>query len=448
MRFCFLFLICFSILPKTAQGQIIYATQGDINSDLSFGTLNIETCTYTVLNPGPIIEFQDFSIGLNGEIFVALIGQGLGTFDVSTGISTLIVPITDFLANSVVTAPDGSIYAAGSFGFWHIYPSTGTFDFLGTLGPWSPEGDLAILNGDLFVTASDGSGSSCLVQINLSDPSASQCIQPLSYFANTGLIVVPSSTCGDRLFGTGVSIDPVTGQIVSHVYTLNPATGNQIEQCTFTDIIGFADFSIPPNYNFTGACCITDAGTVQTGDQQLCAGQPFNIPFENNAILDADDVLKFILFTNLNDTLGSIIAINDNPVFEFGQAPIQTNVTYYAAAIAGNSLTNGNINLNDPCLDLSNAISVIWRPRPSISLAAPSTICAEGACQTITANLSGQAPFSFSYNLVSGTTVLSTQTLNSTQNSFSFQICLPPGVSGQVEISISYLEDAYCDCAQ
>jgi hypothetical protein len=67
--------------------------------------------------------------------------------------------------------------------------------------------------------------------------------------------------------------------------------------------------------------------------------------------LDANDILRYIIFTNLADTTGSIIATSTTPTFPFNPAIMQTGVIYYLAALAGNGV-NGNVDISDPCLDV------------------------------------------------------------------------------------------------
>ncbi len=170
------------------------------------------------------------------------------------------------------------------------------------------------------------------------------------------------------------------------------------------------------------SCCITDAGTMQATSQTVCVGQPANFAHNGNQILDNNDLLRYILFSNPADTLGSIVATSATPSFAFNSATMQTGVTYYAAAIAGNNL-NGNVDLNDPCLDVSNAAEVVWRPLPTVALSvADPKVCA-GACTDLTATFTGTAPFTLTYTTPASGTV--TQTFSG--NSGIFQVCTLPG---------------------
>lgn len=96
----------------------------------------------------------------------------------------------------------------------------------------------------------------------------------------------------------------------------------------------------------------------------MCINQPATLPHLGDEVPDGNDLLQFILFSDPTDTLGSIIAISNTPTFTFNPATMQTGVTYYVAAIAGNNV-GGNVDFNDPCFDISdNAAGLIWYPLP------------------------------------------------------------------------------------
>jgi hypothetical protein len=432
-----LFFYCFD----PAKAQVIYTAQGDATgTNLSFGTLDLETCTYTEINPGPIIEFQDFCLGPNGEIYVAMIGLGLGIYDPISNISTLIVPIPDFLANSVEILPNGLIYAAGST-LWEIDPVAGTFLVLGNLN-FPGEGDLAYINGQLYLTGNTGSGS-CLVLVNIADPGNSTCVLPLPYTNNTGLVNVPSSICGDQLYGTGIIIDPNTSTFVSYVYKIDLNNNTVTEVCAFTGITGYSDFAIPFDYDFPGPCCDTDAGSIDPDTIQACINQPIILPHNNNQVLDGNDALQFAISSDPNNIKGSILVRQNTPVFTYSAGTMVPNVVYY-----GNNLGGGVVDLNDPCYDPSNVIAVIWRALPSIQFAAPSDVCADTGCFEIQAQLSGEPPFILDYAVKSGNNTLLSESVTLLSTNSSINICPPNGFSGPLNIVATKLTDARCVCTQ
>lgn len=188
--------------------------------------------------------------------------------------------------------------------------------------------------------------------------------------------------------------------------------------------------------------CVTDAGVINDNPHTACVGSTIAVAPAVQTNLENDDLLQYILFSNPADTLGSILATSNNPSFSFNSATMQTGVTYYIAAIAGNN-AGGNVDLNDPCLDISNAIEVIWHPVPTVVFSvANSNVCA-GACTTVTATFTGTAPFTLTYT--SPATGSVTQTFPS--NTGSFQVCTLPGSPpGSLVVQATSVEDLFCLC--
>ncbi len=222
-------------------------------------------------------------------------------------------------------------------------------------------------------------------------------------------------------------------------YSPNSATGPASAAATAADQgLGLTETNLCNG----PSCCITDAGTMMPQTLSLCVNQTAVFTHNGDQVLDNNDLLQFILFSNPGDTLGSIIVTSNTPSFTFDPGSMQTGVTYYVAAIAGDNL-NGNVDLNDPCLDISNAALLIWRPLPAVVLTAPNPDLCVGNCQTIQATFTGTPPFQLTvsdpYN---GN---SSFTFNS--NSGTFQICAPPGTpAGSMTVQAVALMDANCLC--
>ena len=101
------------------------------------------------------------------------------------------------------------------------------------------------------------------------------------------------------------------------------------------------------------------------------------------------------------------------------------------------------VDLNDPCLDISNAVQVVWRPLPTVefSLANPN-VCA-GACTDVTATFTGTAPFTLTYSSPASGTV--TQTFSG--NTGMFQVCTTAGSPpGSWVVQATKVVDAWCTC--
>lgn len=188
--------------------------------------------------------------------------------------------------------------------------------------------------------------------------------------------------------------------------------------------------------------CTTDAGVLSGGPFSLCPEQTATLPSATQTELEPDDVLQYILFSNLNDTLGSVVATNNTaPVFSFNPATMSFGLTYYIAAVAANNL-NGSVNPNDPCLDFSNAVEVVWHPLPTVTLGLDNNQLCAGECTNVNVTFTGEPPFSMQYSVPWGTFTLSSATPNTV-----VQLCAPAGTpTGPVSMQALSVTDANCVC--
>jgi len=192
----------------------------------------------------------------------------------------------------------------------------------------------------------------------------------------------------------------------------------------------------------TENCCTTDAGEIAGSPLNICNGTAANFSVPTQTNLDGDDLLQYILFTNPSDTLGSILATSNTPSFDFNPATMQTGVTYYVAAVAGNNV-NGNVDLSDPCLDFSNTLTVVWQPSPTVTFTVANPEVCAGDCLTFNVGFTGTAPFNLTYTSPVGGQ--QTQVFNT--NTGTLQICPPAGTPpGNVSLVAVSLSDANCVC--
>jgi hypothetical protein len=187
--------------------------------------------------------------------------------------------------------------------------------------------------------------------------------------------------------------------------------------------------------------CQTSAGQITASPLNPCPDDLATVPAATQTFLEGDDLLQYVLFSNPADTAGSILATSNTPSFAFNPATMQTGVTYYIAAIAGNN-AGGNVDLNDPCLDFSNAIQVIWQPLPTVNFSVANPDVCAGACTAVTATFTGTAPFTLAYTTPTGVT-----TVVFSGNTGTFQVCTPVGSApGSFSVQATSLTDAWCAC--
>ena len=208
---------------------------------------------------------------------------------------------------------------------------------------------------------------------------------------------------------------------------------------------------IPHGFFFSIAiCCLpceTEAGEITADPLELCPSDPATVPPPTGTFLDSDDLLQYILFSDLADTLGSIIATSSSPEFAFDPATMSTGVTYYISAIAGNNL-GGNVDPDDPCLDISNAIEVTWQPEPSVEFTASFTdVCVDG-CYDIEIEFIGTPPFHLQAEVTDADNI-NVVTIDEIYpgNMATYTLCLPTDIPiGNITIEATNLSDDNCEC--
>ena len=94
--------------------------------------------------------------------------------------------------------------------------------------------------------------------------------------------------------------------------------------------------------------------------------------------------------TNVGPNLGPNYWIGKSPSFGF-LAGMQTNTLYYISAIAGNDDGTGNVDLTDPCLDVSAGVEVTFEVVPSATISGNETIC-ENETVNLIISFSGTPP--------------------------------------------------------
>jgi hypothetical protein len=334
-----------------------------------------------------------------------------------------------------IIAPDGTIYLSRFFptpGLSTYDPINNTITFIGAWPSGMIISEFFYQNGVLYGFGSL-SGTSVVVQINTSDPSQSTVVY-------SGVPIVNGGTTND---GYTTAFGSSNGKRI-HKYNVSTNSFELICDLTalFPGIVINGLTDLPPGVQEAPCLCTTFAGTVNSTTFNICLPGSVTVPYNTNAVLDGNDILRYILFSNTNDTLGSIIVQSSSANIAFNATTMQTGVTYYLAAIAGDNL-NGNVDLNDPCIDISNiAAQVTWRDAPTVSFSVGNPNLCAGDCTTVTATFTGVPPFNLSYTTPNGTF---TQTFSG--NTGTFQVCLPPNSPpGSFLIAATVITDAWCSC--
>lgn len=334
--------------------------------------------------------------------------------------------------------PNGTIYINSVGSLYTFDPGNNTLTLVGNFPANYAVYELFYFNGQLYGMADFFTGSNNIIvvlQIDTANPAASTPAQnpPGNYFWATSS---PSGTVYVEDSFTPVAIN-----------TYNVASNTVTPLCTGLPISGsIRGLTVAPAGTPELSCiCLSAAGTPQISAANGCVPLPLSVGFNNDAAPDNNDVVRYILYSDPNNPLGSIIQNNATPDFLF-TPPLQADITYYVAQVVGNNL-NGNFDPQDPCLDISPAVTVIWRPKPTVqSFIGSGDLCA-GACQNYTITINGTPPFAYSWQFQqSGNAIGPTLAVfNVTVNPSIFVACVPGTAgTGPTQLVICGLTDAYC----
>jgi hypothetical protein len=421
----------------------IYCNVQDASGQYFMYKLNATTCSFCpVASPSPNIGNTDMVFLPDGsQLHIDNnVTNGLTRLSTPPNINVLWQGPNGYQYNTgQYWVNNGLVYLGGVTGLGTYNPATNALNYIGNWpSSFSNVVDLFwYVGGQLYGNAYDVNNNPVLVLINTTDPSLSTIVGPsVSALGADGFIW----TVGNLLLNGYFYIDQNSNALNFYA----PQTNESVLVCDIPAGFTVYGISIPlagvPEYS-CGGSCNTDAGTIpQAGPFSVCTNGTLNFPASFQPILDPDDLLRYVLFTNPNDTAGSIVATSNTPSFTFA-APMQTNLTYYIAAMAGNS-QNGTVDLNDPCLDFSNALKVVWKPTPTVTFSTTNSndVC-PGGCKTIHADFTGSPPFTLSYNSPAGS---NTQVFSG--NSGSFTVCPPSSSVGNFVIQATGVMDAFCAC--
>jgi hypothetical protein len=101
--------------------------------------------------------------------------------------------------------------------------------------------------------------------------------------------------------------------------------------------------------------CVTFASSVNNQTFNICLPGNVTVPYNNNATLAGNDILRFILFSNPSDTLGSIIVQGGSPDIAFNPAIMQTGVTYTTPNGTFKQTFSSNTNTFQVCTPVNSA---------------------------------------------------------------------------------------------
>lgn len=423
-------LFFFLSLPL-AKGQTLYGAWEDGFGNDFFQVVDVGTCEIclggSICGTGQTYEVEVMSTGnflvSNGGLSICSPSGGL--------IQDLGVP-----SYQAVGIGGGLYYYSGfNVGLGLYNANTGTTQTIGALPAnflLTSGGDFFYVNGILYALGQNLTTLSWeIYEINLTNPS-------LSTFVSAPPLINPQ---GVATVGNTIYIVDWPG-VGSMIYNYNLSNNTLTAECYYNSIYLYGLGGLPPSVTPLSCGCSTNAGSMTVGTANVCTNETATLAHNGNQQLESDDLLQFILFSDPLDTLGSILVQSNSNSFTYDPLTMVPNTTYYVAAIAGDNV-NGNVDLTDPCLDISNAPELIWRPVPTVSLqASPVPVC-QGGCQTIIVTFTGTPPFTFNFSSPGGDGIA----LPFSDFVGNFQFCPQPGTpTGPLLLEATFVSDLWCTC--
>ena len=203
------------------------------------------------------------------------------------------------------------------------------------------------------------------------------------------------------------TVNGLAGTFSGNTFTSAGLANTASYAFSVTDANGCASVDMAGSKNCN---CATDAGSVITTPATFCADQPAVATWNNDATLDANDLIQFILHSASGTTAGTVYATAAQPSFPF-TGDLQPGVVYYISAIAGDN-QNGAVDLTDDCLSVTPGAPVQWKLLPTATLAGDASVCV-GSSTLLSFSGTGSFPLQITYTTQAGDS--SSLTLNSAQ---------------------------------
>lgn len=145
--------------------------------------------------------------------------------------------------------------------------------------------------------------------------------------------------------------------------------------------------------------CIARPGEFQVDRLKLCEGEDIDLSALNleGTIGDVDFELFYILHDGSANVIGNILAISQGTPIEWS-ADFESGTEYFIAAVIS-TLENEEINFDEPCIDFSAGIPVIWNAGPEVEISGLAEICLDESLFLV---VESEGPFPFTIQLTSG----------------------------------------------
>lgn len=201
-------------------------------------------------------------------------------------------------------------------------------------------------------------------------------------------------------------------------------------------------------------CCATTAGMLDTTTVTVCGPDKIiSLALPAGYHLEPGDTLRYILYSNPANPLGSIVQYSDTLLFHFQPDSMHLDSTYFVAVLAG-PLAPGDSLLLDAaakCFSLHKGPKVRWAKKPAMAVAVPpEAVCGDG-CVDVQFDLMGTLPFEFTWQVLQNGQVLLSRDEVVAGHQHMVMVCpqdfaLPAVGNELVEFRVVWLVDRDCGC--
>ncbi len=179
---------------------------------------------------------------------------------------------------------------------------------------------------------------------------------------------------------------------------------------------------------------LSDAGTMSQDTLHACAGDLATAVYNNDAFLDPNDNLTYVLHDQSGNALGTIFATNDLAA-TFGLQPsMNEDEVYFISSVVGDDNGGGSVDFTSPGISVAMGTPVIFHSSPTANIDDGEAVLCEGQETDIEISFDGASPFSVTYDYNSVDFELN----GIASNSFTFS------ADEAGDVTLLTMSDAYC----
>ncbi len=403
----------------------------------------------SICQSAPPINLATSQGGFNGNWSgTGVAGNSFNPSGLVGSITLTFTPTPGQCANAATTNITVNLPSTPILGTANICENTGLYDLTNLADPNFPTGTWigpGVIGNNFNPTGQNGNVMLSFVPTaNCTVPSTTTItVNPSLVFTNLSKVCNPTTqtyTVSFTITG-GTAPFTINGVTISgNTFISAPIPSGTSYFFDIDDVNGCGPVSVSGSQNCS---CTTDAGTMNFANSPLtvCYNHfQFSVPFNQDEVLDANDLLQFVLHDGPNVTTSNIILKSNSPVINVPTGLV-LGQTYYVSAVAGNNDGTGNVDFNEPCFSYSQAIPIVFYI-PTVQLGNDVTICASD-CYDIPVQFTGVALFYIEWNIYYNNILVGNSSAGNLPTNTAVQFCPADFniTSGVVRIEITALED-------